>query len=426
MIGDELVAGQPGRLEVRLAGLTDFPADPDHHIRVAVNGQVVGERIFEGATVQTLELALPAGLLVPGANEVAITAPGETEAQFDISLIDTLALEYPAALAVSDNRLVMPQLEGQARYTLSGLANEARVYAWDGEALFSIPAQTTTAYANPDVLFRADFEPDESVPQALTFSTLAGTADYWVSSDDRLQQPGVVGEIGENTLFDGPADSNFLVIAHPAFLPLSPSEAHPLNEFIAQREAEGWRVGLFDITELQAHYTGGMALPEAVNRFLADAETRFEYEHVLLVGGDSYDYTDNLGLGSISFIPTHYAPTRFIPHTPSDALLADLDGDGLSDKAIGRWPVRSRDDLQAIVDKTLAWPDIANPESAVWVIDAEEAGTPSFSRQADVMMAPLLGQQWPDEQLDRLAFDEASPGRACRWPIRCAPICLTA
>jgi len=408
-IGDELVTGQPGRLEVRLAGLTDFPADPDHHIRVAVNDQVVGERIFEGATVQTLDLALPAGLLVPGVNEVAITAPGETEARFDISLIDTVALEYAAAPALSNNRLLMPQLEGPDRYTVAGLENEARVYAWDGEALFSVPAQTTTAYADPDVLFRADFEPDESVPQALAFSTLAGVADYWVSSDERVQRPEVVAEIAENTLFDGPTDPDFLVIGHPAFLPLSPSEAHPLNEFIEQREAEGWRVALFDIAELQAHYAGGMALPEAVNRFLADAEARFEYEHVLLVGGDSYDYTDNLGLGSISFIPTHYAATRFIPHTPSDSLLADLDGDGLSDKAIGRWPVRSHDDLQATVDKTLAWPDIANPESAVWVIDAEEAGTPSFARQANQMMEPLLGQQWPSEQLDRLAFDEAAP-----------------
>lgn len=408
-IGDEMIAGKPGRLEVRLAGLTDFPADPDHHIRVAVNGQVVGERIFEGATVQTLDLALPPALLVPGVNEVTVTAPGETQAQFDISLIDTIALEYAANPGISDDRVLMQAVEGRARYTFSGLGDDARVYAWDGDNLFAVEAQNKIAYATPDVLYRAGFEPDESVPRAIEFSTLAGTADYWVSTDQQLLRPGAVASVGANALFDGPTtDPDFLVIAHPAFLPLSPGEAHPLNEFIAQREAEGWRVGLFDITELQAHYTGGMALPEAVNRFLADAETRFEYGHVLLVGGDSYDYTDNLGLGSLSFIPTHYAPTRFIEHTPADALLADLNGDGLSDKALGRWPVRSRGDLDAIVEKTLAWPEIANPQSAIWVTDSEDADSGSFVAQAERMIAPLVQAGWDEQQLDRVFFAEVA------------------
>jgi len=136
---------------------------------------------------------------------------------------------------------------------------------------------------------------------------------------------------------------------------------------------------------------------------------------VLLVGGDSYDYTDNLGLGSISFIPTHYAATRLIPHTPSDALLADLDGDGLSDKAIGRWPVRSHGDLQAVVDKTIAWStDPAPVANAVWATDSQDPNAASFEAQAERMIDMLERAGWSDDEITRVYFDEVvpDPGRS--------------
>src|SRR6056297_779224 len=203
--------------------------------------------------------------------------------------------------------------------------------------------------------------------------------------------------------------ADFLVIAHPAFLPLSDSEAHPLNEYVAAREAEGWRVETFDVQAIQQAYGWGMPLPQAVTRFLAEADRRMSYEHVLLVGGDSYDYTDNLGLGSISFIPTVYAPTRLIPHTPADALLADLDGDGMADKGIGRWPVRSVEDLSSVVTKTLDWRGMQGRNDAVWVTDSEDSRQSSFTAQAERMMEPLLAAQWPEQSLDRVYFDQVVP-----------------
>jgi hypothetical protein len=46
----------------------------------------------------------------------------------------------------------------------------------------------------------------------------------------------VLGALIAAALFDGVSSLDSLVIAHPVFLPLSPDEAHPLNEFIALRE----------------------------------------------------------------------------------------------------------------------------------------------------------------------------------------------
>ena len=44
----------------------------------------------KGYSVQNLAFELPAGLLVPGDNEVSISAPGGTDAPFDI--VDVLIL----------------------------------------------------------------------------------------------------------------------------------------------------------------------------------------------------------------------------------------------------------------------------------------------------------------------------------------------
>ena len=320
-----------------------------------------------------------------------VIAPGGTAAPFDLFLVDTVELGYPRDLTAIDGRLLVEAPAPNAGLAVSGISPaDAAAYGWDGESLHLLTPRRHSA-------------------RAFSIATLDDpNARYWISAADRIHRPQIVAAANRPGIFEGGA-SDLLVIAHPAFMPVSRNESHPLNDYIAQREDEGWRVGLFDITDIQAVYGHGMPLPQAVTEFLKAADSRFDYEHVLLVGGDSYDYTDNLGLGSLSFIPTRYAATSFIPHTPSDALLADLDGDGLSDKAVGRWPVRTSGDLEAIVAKTLDWPDVAHPQSSVWMTDSEDSRTGSFNRQADRVLAVLETAGWPADTLDRVYFNQTAP-----------------
>jgi len=236
-----------------------------------------------------------------------------------------------------------------------------------------------------------------------------GSADYWISSTEAVHRPSEVSAVAETGLLDGGV-ADLVIIAHPAFMPLSSNEPHPLNEYLAAKQAEGWSPAIFDVQQIQQQFGHGMALPEAVTNFLREASRRFDFEHVLLVGGDSYDYTDNLGLGSISFIPTRYAATRFVPHTPSDNLLADIDGDGVSDKALGRWPVRSIGDLSAIVTKTLDWSEAPGALSnAAWVADSQDPTQPSFAAQVDHMVEPLFSAGWAENSVERILLDEVQP-----------------
>jgi len=380
------------KLAVTVSGLTDFPEAPDHRVQVSLNGQVLETVDFDGRQVRALVTAVPAGLLQPGANSVEVLLPGGTGAAADIVLVDTVELRYPRALQAQNNRLSVDAVANTGGLTATGFTDaEMLAYAFDGNRLWTLPVQT---FSRGSV----------QVP-----TVAADKARYWLSTVHRIQRPEVLGGVSEQDLLDEPA--NYLIIAHPSLMPPSAGADHPLNDYIAQREAEGWRVGLYDLAAIQVQYGHGMALPGAVTRFLEAAEQRFDYQHVLLVGDDSYDYRDHLGLGSVSFIPTRYTATTHIPHTPSDALLADLDGDGVGDKAIGRWPVRSETDLAVIVQKTLDdWPSVmAGDQSALWVTDSEDSAAQSFQAQAERMIDPLEAAGWPDTGIDRVYFDQIQP-----------------
>jgi len=379
-------------LAVTVSGLTDFPEAPDHRVQVSLNGQVLETVDFDGRQVRALVTDVPAGLLQPGANSVEVLLPGGTGAAADIVLVDTVELRYPRALQAQNNRLSVDAVANTGGLTATGFTDaEMLAYAFDGNRLWTLPVQT---FSRGSV----------QVP-----TVAADKARYWLSTVHRIQRPEVLGGVSEQDLLDEPA--NYLIIAHPSLMPPSAGADHPLNDYIAQREAEGWNVGLYDLAAIQVQYGHGMALPGAVTRFLEAAEQRFDYQHVLLVGDDSYDYRDHLGLGSVSFIPTRYTATTHIPHTPSDALLADLDGDGVGDKAIGRWPVRSETDLAVIVQKTLDdWPSVmAGDQSALWVTDSEDSAAQSFQAQAERMIDPLEAAGWPDTGIDRVYFDQIQP-----------------
>jgi len=374
---------QPAWLEARVAGVGDFPESPDHQVDLYFNGEMVDTVQFDGQTERLLRVKIPASDLTSGRQSVEVHLPGGTDAPFDLVYLDEISLTYAASLNASSGRVLIESIDPNRAFSVSNLdANSAMAFAWDGSRLVELPVERATAG-------RVAVSPEIDSQSAI-----------WVSESDALYLPTAVGGYSETA----PAidrSTDLVVIAHPAFMPVDAYERHPLNDYITHRQAQGWDVSLVDLTQLQARYTNGMALPKAVSAFLADATRTSEFEHVLLVGGDSYDYFDRLGTGGLSFIPTVYGDTSFVYHVPSDALMSDINGDGLSDKAIGRWPVRSIGDLSSIVQKTLDWDsNMRSQQTAVWAVDTEDPNLPSFTRQADRMLSPLRVANWSESGFD--------------------------
>ena len=78
------------------------------------------------------------------------------------------------------------------------------------------------------------------------------------------------------------------------------------------------------------------------------------------------------GSSSRSFVPTLYAQTDpvIVRFAPADALYGDVNGDGVPEVAVGRFPVRTSAELDLMVSKTLAW---ASVERAVLAADQSDA-----------------------------------------------------
>jgi hypothetical protein len=222
----------------------------------------------------------------------------------------------------------------------------------------------------------------------------------------------VVTEVGVAAdLLEG--DANYLIIAHPAFV-------EALAPYVSARTAEGYRVKIVDVTDLYASYGHGMPVPQAIRDYLVAADGVFDYRHVLLVGGATHDPNNHSGLGAINFLPPPYVRSYdMVYFTPADSLLADLDGDAVGDKSIGRWPVHTVEQLENLIAKTAAWrARLAGASSALLVADREDPNVPSFVGQLEGLATGVLygdSQQglvpW---QLQRVYMDDFPSAKAAR------------
>jgi len=172
--------------------------------------------------------------------------------------------------------------------------------------------------------------------------------------------------------------TDYVIVSHPMFM----TEA--LTNYISQKESEGWHIHLVNVEDIYAAYGYGMATPESIKSYLKVAKRR-GVTHVQLVGSASYDYLDTLGLGSVSFIGSAYVMTGSMTrYTPSDSYLV-ANAAGIPQMAIGRWPVRAVDELEAVVNKSLSWKNSGQSlaHSALFIADKNEEA--DFGKQEDAL-----------------------------------------
>ena len=99
-------------------------------------------------------------------------------------------------------------------------------------------------------------------------------------------------------------------------------------------------------------YSGGIVEANAIRALIRDAATASgKLQYVLLMGDDTFDTHDYTGFGAVSFVPSLLAYDTEFGRVPSENLYADLNDDGLPDLAIGRLPVQTAEQADAMVDK---------------------------------------------------------------------------
>jgi len=144
-----------------------------------------------------------------------------------------------------------------------------------------------------------------------------------------------------------------------------------------------------DVNDLYTQYGYGIFDPQAIQRYITHAAKNLGTQYVLLVGGDTYDYRNYLGINSLSFIPSLFISTSaYVNFVPVDPLYADGNGDQLPDLAIGRFPVRTTAELALMVSKTLAYAGKTYGRTAVFASDVND-GIVNYKNMSNGMAASL-------------------------------------
>lgn len=322
-----LVAG-PAQLHLDLWGVTDFPGlAQDHHLVVRLNGSDLADERFDGLTVW--QRTFDAGsLLQASGNVLELEVPGDTGQPFDLIHLERFEVSFPGQTLASDGRWQGRSSAGGA-FSVAGLSGApAVVWARVG-----------------GTLRRTVLQP-QSVAGGAVVTSPWGDQKSWLAEEGSFLTPGVEAGI------PAPAtatNAQYLVITHPAF-------ADHLDALLDLQARRGLSTAVVTTDAIYAAYSDHAADPEAIRRQVAASAKSGRLRFVLIVGGDTYDPYDHLGLGSVSFVPTTYVRiSDLVAFAPADDRAADVNGDGVPDVAFGRLPVRTPQELEAVVDKLWDW-----------------------------------------------------------------------
>jgi hypothetical protein len=332
-------------VEVRLQGVTSLP----HLVQVQLNGNDLGEIAFNGQQQGTGRFAVAAALLHEGSNRLRLLSTGGAS---DISLVDRIRVSHPHTFTADDDSLTLT-VSGGERLTIKGFTSRA-VRAFD----------VTTPGAPLEL---AGEVTGSKGSYALSVTVPAGAERrLLVMSEERMSKAAALTLNRPSQWGTSQHAADLLILSRRDLF-------DALQPLLRRREAQGLKVELVDVEDVFDEFSFGSRSPHAIRDFLATTQLQWagKPRFVLLVGDASYDPRNYLGYGMNDLVPTKLVDADYL-ETASDDWLADFDGDGTSDLAIGRLPVRTAAEVSAVVTKLLAYEQTGTPASALLVSDRNE------------------------------------------------------
>ena len=359
---------------------------------MSLNGARVAEARFDGLRVKSIEQ--PLAEIVDGSNRIDIEVPRDHGYQFDIVQLDRVTLTYPRRFKARDSGHSLVFRSSWNKFQVYNLASpQVTVYrqSVSGE-VSEMTARESSQCHGGEIGCLVRFAGEDETPNSI----------YFVSTEDGLKTPQIRIAPPAEELFDGQA--RYLIVAHPDFID-TPSQL--LESYEAELSALYDSADIVSVESIYAQYSGQVVDAAAIHRYIIDAVRQRGSEHVLLVGGDVYDYHDNLGSEAKSFIPSLYVQTGMNQNTvPSDAKYADIDGDDVPDVGISRLPVRTEMELEAILSKRQAYLQRSYRGRAMFSADEVDGSGYSFKADSE----SVINAYFDGWQISRAYLDDLGSG----------------
>lgn len=363
-------------LEVSLQGVTMA----NHKVDVQINGSHAGELKFDDQNSGKTSLSIEQSLLKEGANLVRLTSEGGPS---DISVVDYIRVSYWHSFTADNNQLRF-NVQGKQAVTVDG---------------FGSSAVRVLDVTNPDS------------PSELSGSVRQGKSGYAVTlnvpspgvrtlvamTDDSLSRAGRITLDKPSTWRKARNAADLVIFTRSEYL-------LAMESLKALRQSQGYKVAVVDIEDVYDEFSYGNRTPQALKDFLTFAHDNWKVapRFAILAGDTTVDPKNYLGFGSNDEVPTKLIDTQ-VMETASDDWLADFDGDGIADIAIGRLPIRSPREAAVIVNKIVAY-DRGSKADGVLLVSDESFDGVDFEVQTGHLRTAIPSSQ-RIEQISRGSLD---------------------
>lgn len=343
-----------GVVRARFYGMSHVPdVDPDHNLRVTINGQTELTVAWDGQAYYEAALPLPAGALREGQNTIAIESISSDI--LDISKLDWIEIDYAATARVQDSTISFQADGGSVQ--LEGFASSPVIL-------------DITEPDRPRVVDGWSFEAGNAKV------AFASAGSYVAASIEALPQPELLPLL-EAPHLTGPQMQADLLIVTTAAL------ASALDDLVQAREAQGLTVVVATVEEIYDTFGHGAPSPHSLHAFVSTAYRHWQPpapRYLLLVGDATIDYRGYLDDHPQSavhppdnIVPSYLVPASFGGETVSDARLADVEGDVRPELAVGRWPVATAAEVRDLVQRTLTYEQSQPPDRSLFTFDGSSS-----------------------------------------------------
>jgi len=373
-------------VRVSLWGWTDLPGEPDHDWALTLNGESLGQAVWDGTQHALVEGTIEAGDLHREAPNLLVFEQSNADLRIDVMSLDWIEFTYEAELLPKDDFLeffVDPGITLRYARTLPEFTGPGiRVYP-GGRGV----------EMKPHILaergrFRAEFP------------FLAGAQRYRVVGPGGYAPADRLSLGYRSALRRRERSPELLVVSHANFL-------EALRPLASRRVEQGLDTWVVDVEDIYDEYASGLFEPEAIRWFADDLLEDREGDaprlnYVWLVGDATYDYK-GIRPGSRNFVPTHHSddadllPTYSPTFAQDDYFAFGPDGGQSPLAAVGRLPANTISAVEAYVAKVLEYEGSLN-DNAPWHRRAVLISSKDFQRFSDDTAANVL-KNWEVENL---------------------------
>ena len=326
-------SGGRGRLTISVWSSTASASNPDHHLRIGLNGRQLEDWVWDGIQHTATTVELPNGVLQPDErNLLSLTIPGDISAAGEAVYVDRIELLYEGILQAGQGQFWF----GSSASTIAIQNADADLLLFDVTLRQEPVALTDFTQVGDDILFAGSgvnsryyaLNPDEAIRPSFSNSLITKQV---------LRQ----SERGADYIVIYPDDTTFVDVLQP---------------LLTYRANQGLRVTAVPLSQIYAEFGYGQEDAAAIRNFLTYAQANWAApapRFVLLAGDASYDIHDHLDGKNSNLLPVQLVQLRH-GYATSDTWFS-LAEDGLPTLAIGRFPAQTAEQLQIMVAKTLAY-----------------------------------------------------------------------